>query len=118
MVNFAPNLLFSETFTASTLMRLLSGERHALYLSGMGDKIFRDVYYVEYDVRIPSNCMISVGQKSIYTYIYTVCLVISKPKTPYVHRIYMVLANPMYDIKTHNSHQWYSFLAAPVQITS
>ena len=31
----------------------------------------------------------------IYTYIYTVYLVISKPKIPYVHRIYMVLANPI-----------------------
>jgi hypothetical protein len=35
-----------------------------------------------------------VGQNCIYTYIYTVYLVISKPKIPYVHRIYMVLANP------------------------
>jgi len=35
-----------------------------------------------------------VGQNRIYTYIYTVYLVISKPKIPYVHRIYMVLANP------------------------
>jgi hypothetical protein len=37
-----------------------------------------------------------VGQNRIYTYIYTVYLVISKPKIPYVHRIYMVLANPSY----------------------
>jgi hypothetical protein len=35
-----------------------------------------------------------VGQNRIYTYIYTVYLVISKPKMPYVHHIYMVLANP------------------------
>jgi len=35
-----------------------------------------------------------VGQNRIYTYIYTVYLVISKQKLPYVHRIYMVLANP------------------------
>jgi len=35
-----------------------------------------------------------VGQNRIYTYIYTVYLVISKPKIPYVHRIYMVLASP------------------------
>jgi hypothetical protein len=34
-----------------------------------------------------------VGQNRICTYIYTVYLVISKPKIPYVHRIYMVLAN-------------------------
>jgi len=38
------------------------------------------------------------GQNRIYTYIYTVYLVylvIFKPKIPYVHRIYMVLANPI-----------------------
>ena len=39
-------------------------------------------------------CVCRVGQKRIYTYIYTVYLVISKPKIPYVNRIYMVLANP------------------------
>jgi len=38
--------------------------------------------------------IIGVGQNRIYTYIYTV--VISKPKTPNVHRLYMVLANPNY----------------------
>jgi hypothetical protein len=49
-------------------------------------------------VRIASNFpattsyIHSVGQNRIYNYIYTVCLVISKPKIPYVHRIYMVLA--------------------------
>jgi len=32
----------------------------------------------------------------IYTYIHTVYLVISKLKIPYVHRIYMVLANPIH----------------------
>jgi len=35
-----------------------------------------------------------VGQNRIYTYIYTVYMVISKPKIPYIHRIHMVLANP------------------------
>jgi|AntDeeMinimDraft_5_1070356.scaffolds.fasta_scaffold67573_1 hypothetical protein len=35
-----------------------------------------------------------IGQNRIYTYIYTVYLVIPKPKIPYVHRTYMVLANP------------------------
>jgi len=34
-----------------------------------------------------------VGQNRLYTYIYTVYLMISLPKIPYVHRIYMVLAN-------------------------
>ena len=35
-----------------------------------------------------------VGQNRIFTFIYTVYLVISKPKIPYVHRICMVLADP------------------------
>jgi hypothetical protein len=43
------------------------------------------------------SCMIRVGQNRIYTPYMTVYLVISLPKTPYIHRIYMVLANPMHD---------------------
>jgi hypothetical protein len=35
-----------------------------------------------------------VGQNRIYTPYMAVCMVISLPKIPYVHRIYMVLANP------------------------
>ena len=35
-----------------------------------------------------------VGQNRIYTSHMTVCMVILLPKTPYIHRIYMVLANP------------------------
>ena len=41
--------------------------------------------------------MTRVGQNCIYTYEYTIYLVISKPKIPYVNRIYMVLANPIHD---------------------
>jgi hypothetical protein len=37
----------------------------------------------------PPPIMCRVGQNHIYTYIYTVNLVISKPKIPYVHRICM-----------------------------
>jgi len=37
-----------------------------------------------------------VGQNRIYAPYMTVCLVISLPKIPYIHLIYMVLANPMY----------------------
>jgi hypothetical protein len=33
--------------------------------------------------------MCRVGQNRIYTYIYTVDLVISLPKLPYIHRIYI-----------------------------
>jgi len=35
-----------------------------------------------------------VGQNRMYTPYMTVYLVISLPKLPYIHRIYMVLANP------------------------
>jgi len=37
-----------------------------------------------------------VGQNRLYTPYMTVYMVISLPKTPYIHRIYMVLANPIY----------------------
>jgi len=38
-----------------------------------------------------------VGQNGISAPYMTVCMVISLPKTPYIHRIYMVLANPKKD---------------------
>jgi hypothetical protein len=41
-----------------------------------------------------------VGQNRIYTPYMTVYLVISLPKIPYIHRIYMVLANPTYHLLT------------------
>jgi len=37
-----------------------------------------------------------VGQNRIYTPHMTAYLVISQPKIPYTHRMYMVLANPIY----------------------
>jgi len=41
-----------------------------------------------------------VGQDRIYIYIYTpymtVHCVLSLPEIPYIHRVYMVLANPRY----------------------
>ena len=40
--------------------------------------------------------IIRVGQNRIYTPYMTVHFVISLPKVPYIHRIYMVLANPRY----------------------
>jgi hypothetical protein len=40
-----------------------------------------------------------VDQNRIYTPYMTVFLVISLPKIPYVHRIYMVLANPKHSPK-------------------
>ena len=39
-----------------------------------------------------------VGQNRIYTPYMTVYLVISLPKVPYIHRIYMVLANPKKEV--------------------
>jgi len=41
--------------------------------------------------------MTRAGQNRIYTPYMTVYLVISLPKIPYIHRIYMVLANPIHD---------------------
>jgi hypothetical protein len=43
-----------------------------------------------------NELMCRVGQNRIYTPYMTVCMVISLPKIPYIHRIYMVLvlANP------------------------
>jgi hypothetical protein len=40
--------------------------------------------------------MCRVGQNCIYTPYMTVYLVISLQIIPYIHRIYMVLANPIY----------------------
>jgi hypothetical protein len=40
--------------------------------------------------------MFRVGQNRIYTLYMTVYSVISLPKVAYIHRIYMVLANPTY----------------------
>jgi hypothetical protein len=40
--------------------------------------------------------MCRVGQNRVYTPYMTVYLMISLPKVPYTHRIYMVLANPIY----------------------
>jgi hypothetical protein len=37
-----------------------------------------------------------VGQNRIYTLYMTVSLVISLPEIPYIHRVYMVLANFSY----------------------
>jgi hypothetical protein len=37
-----------------------------------------------------------VGQNRIYTPYMTVYLVIFLPKIPYIHRMYMVLANPIH----------------------
>ena len=38
--------------------------------------------------------MVRVGQNRIYTPYMTVYLVIFLPKVPYIHRIYIILANP------------------------
>ena len=43
--------------------------------------------------------MCRVVQNRIYTPYMTVYLVISLPHVPYMHRIYMVLANPSYVLK-------------------
>ena len=52
--------------------------------------------YVAEEPWVGQNHIYRVGQKRIYTPYMTVYLVISLPKLPYMHRIYMVLANPAY----------------------
>ena len=62
-----------------------------------------------------------VGQNRIYTPYMTVCLMISLPKIPCIHRIYMVLANPMYtvyrclclDIKLRNYLMYNGYMDTP-----
>ena len=44
-----------------------------------------------------------VGQNRTYTLCMTVYLVISLPNIPYVHRIYMVLANPIHKLTTNGT---------------
>jgi len=46
--------------------------------------------------------ILTVGQNRIYAPYMTVYTVISLPKIPYIHRIYMVLANPT------DEHQGYT----------
>jgi hypothetical protein len=46
--------------------------------------------------------MTRVGQNRIYAPYMTVYLVISLPKKTYMHRVYMVLANPTDDRMTHS----------------
>jgi hypothetical protein len=49
--------------------------------------------------RVLCSVIMRVGQNRIYTPYMTVYLVNSLPKIPYIHRIYMVLANP-----SHHAH--------------
>ena len=56
--------------------------------------------------------MCRVDQNRIYTPYMTVYLMISLPKVPYIHRIYMVLANPTYVrncAKSHRTDPCYSY---------
>ena len=48
-----------------------------------------------------TKAMLRVGQNRIYAPYMTVYLVISLPKIPYIHRIYMVLANPSNALLIH-----------------
>ena len=48
---------------------------------------------------VPYTHMGRVGQNRVYTTYMTVYLVISLPKIPCIHRVYMILANP-----THGPH--------------
>jgi hypothetical protein len=52
--------------------------------------------WVRKQVRAPLSLMFRLGQNRIYTPCMTVYLVISLLKTPYIHCIYKVRANPTY----------------------
>ena len=41
-------------------------------------------------------CMCRFGQNHIYTPYMTIYLVVSLSKVPYINRIYIIMANPMY----------------------
>jgi hypothetical protein len=49
------------------------------------------------NVSVPACTIIRVGHNCIFTPYMTVYLMISLPKIPYIHHIYMVLANPNYN---------------------
>jgi hypothetical protein len=52
--------------------------------------------YIELDRTVHKHRICRVGQNRIYAPYLTVYMVISLPKIPYIHHIYMVLANPTY----------------------
>jgi hypothetical protein len=54
--------------------------------------------HIPHSSRRNSTHIHRVGQNRIYTPYMTVYLVIPLPKIPYMHRIYMVLANPTYTL--------------------
>jgi len=68
------------------------------------------------DKRRLRNDMCRVGQNCIYAPYMTVYLVISLPKIPYIHRIYMVLANPRHVQQRKTSSQ--IVLASPGRFSS
>jgi hypothetical protein len=51
----------------------------------------------EYQTYGRIRCIIRVGHNRIYAPYMTVYIVTFLPNIPYIHRIYMVLANPMYN---------------------
>jgi len=59
----------------------------------------------------------TVGQNRIYAPYMTVYTVISLPKIPYIHRVYMVLANPTH-ILTHKHKHTHSHIYTYTQRTS
>jgi len=63
--------------------------------------------------------MCRVGQNHLYVHIYTpymtVYLVISLPKLPYIHRIYMVLANLTH---VRSGKRWLIVRCCPETVTT
>ena len=58
---------------------------------------------------LDTHCFSRVGQDCLYTPCMTVYFVVFLPKIPYMHRVYMVLANPMFSslkVRTHKCTSW------------
>jgi len=70
--------------------------------------IFRAVGCVPHQESASFTVISRVGQNRIYAPYMTVYLAISLPKIPYIHRIYMVLANPSHKACSLDRQSWFS----------
>ena len=92
-----------------------------IYINTLCMRILRCicVYLMRTQQTIPCTHRISrVGQNCIYTPYMTVYVVIPLPKIPYIHRIYMVLANPTYKHQCRTTRLFASgdFLLIPCRL--
>jgi hypothetical protein len=102
----AKGTLLSVSFTVCTSMNVVILRAHFSLLL-LASLFGHDIHTSTYIDRVGRNriytldpyiYMPRVGQNRICAPYLTVYLVISLPKVPYIHRIYMVLANPIYAV--------------------